>query len=83
MGYIDSVNSLKEDVDNGFVTAKVEDGELVMEGNTFKYKDFLKAKFRGTGIHWDKDREAWVVSIDKLYSGDKMRVDEYFGIEIA
>ncbi len=83
MGYHDSLNSLKNDVANGFVTAKVENGELVIEGDTYRHKNFLKGEYKGTGIHWDKDRKAWAVSVDSLYRGDKERTEEFFGIEIA
>lgn len=83
MGYYDSLNSLKNDVANGYVTAKVEDGELVIEGDTYRHKDFLKSEYRGTTIHWDKDRKAWALSAESLYKCDKERTKEFFGIEIA
>lgn len=82
MGYTDSLNALKRDIENGYLTVKVEDGTVTFSGSTFAHKDFLKREHRGTDLHFDRESKTWQMSVVSMYDGDKALVLEYAGIDV-
>ena len=83
MGYTDKINALKKDVRLGNITAEKDMDSIIIAGNTYKHSSFLKSQFKGTDLHWDKDREVWVLPLKSMYSGDIMRVEDCFEIEVS
>lgn len=81
MGYHDTMNAIKSDVENGKLAITIENGTVTYSGNTYKYKDFLKNEHRGTDFHFDRGSKTWQMSVSSMYDGDKMLVEEIAGYE--
>lgn len=68
LGTIDSINYLKNGIENGTINVVETANGWQVSGDTYQVKEYLKRDF---AARWDKDAQAWSIAIDDHYEGGR------------